>query len=374
LLPLFLLVFTFTALAHAQEKGEKEGSITVGVAVRAFVDNSRSNWQGNGPRPLATIVWYPAEAGSELKAPRIGAPELQQFFVSYPLAADAAISSQQKRYPLVVLSHGFTSSALSLNWFGYYLASHGYVVAAVDHHGDSATETGGPILQGWAHWERPRDLSVLIDKMLGDSFFGPHIDANRIVAAGHSSGGATVLDLAGPVFDPDQVKAFCNSNKVDDPNCDPPAVIRDQLAQFVQLSKTDAVLQASVKRTYLPYNDPRVKAVFAMAPAIGVGHTDASLRAIRIPVYIVAGRHDDITPLATNAGRFADLIPTATLTIMPGMVGHATFGSLCTPAGLNDTDRVKWICHDEEGVDRALVHEHVERIALSFFQSALAGK
>jgi hypothetical protein len=51
-----------------------------------------------------------------------------------------------------------------------------------------------------------------------------------------------------------------------------------------------------------------------MAPAIGVGHRDASVSAIRIPVYIVARGADDITPLATNAERFAALIPTATLT------------------------------------------------------------
>jgi predicted dienelactone hydrolase len=374
-LPLFLLGLTFTPLAHAQEKGQKQGSVTVGVALRAFVDESRSGWAGNGPRPLATIIWYPAATGSKLKAPNLGAPELQQFFVSYPLAENAAIPGQKEKYPLVVLSHGNTSSALSLNWFGYYLASHGYVVAAVNHHGNTAAEPGGPLPQGFgAQWERAKDLSALIDKMLGDPFFGPHIDADRIAAAGHSSGGATVLELAGAIFDPDRIQAFCNSNKVDDPNCDPPPMIRDQIKQFAALKETDPVVQASVKRSHFPYNDPRVKAVFAMTPAIGVGHTDASLRAIRIPVYIVAGRADNITPLATNAERFADLIPTATLTILPGMVGHATFGSLCTPAGLKATDWVNWVCHDEEGVDRALVHEQVERIALSFFQSALASK
>jgi predicted dienelactone hydrolase len=374
-LSLFLPGLSFTSLAHAQEKGRKQDSVTVGVALKAFVDESRSNWQGKGPRPLATIIWYPAATGSKLKAPQLGAPELKQFFVSYPLAENAAISGEQKKYPLVVLSHGNTSSALSLDWLGYYLASHGYVVAAVNHHGNTAAEPGGPIPQGFgAQWERAKDLSVLIDKMLGDPFFGPHIDADRIAAAGHSAGGATVLELAGAIFDPDQIQAFCNSNKVDDPNCDPPPEIQDELAKFVQLNKTDAVVQASVKRSHLPYNDPRVKAVFAMAPAIGVGHTDASLKAIGVPVYIVAGRHDNITPPATNAERFADLIPTATLTILPGMVGHATFGSLCTPAGVKSPDWGNWVCHDEEGVDRALVHEQVERIALSFFQSALAAK
>lgn len=370
--PLLLLGLVATALAHTQEQGHQESSLSVGVAARAFVDEERSNWQGTGPRPLTTIIWYPAAAGSKLKAPDFAAPLIQKYFVSYPLASDAAISAELQRYPLVVLSHGNTSLALSLDWLGYYLASHGYIAAAVNHHGNTAAEPNGPIAQGFgAEWERPRDLSVRIDKLLRDPFFGPHIDANRIGAAGHSSGGATVLESAGAIFDPNQIQAFCKTNRVADPNCDPPPMIRDQLERFAALTKTDPVVEASLKRSNLPYKDPRVKAVFAMAPAIGVGHTDASLRAIQIPVYIVAGRADDLTPLPTNAERFANLIPTATLTILPGMVGHATFGSLCTPLGLKDTG---WGCRDENGVNRALVHDEVEQLALLFFQSTLAAK
>jgi len=374
-LSFLLLGSTFISLASAQEIGRKQNDATVGVIQRAFVDEGRSNWRGTGPRPLATIIWYPAAPGAKLKAPDLGAPELQQFFVSYPLAEDAALSGKQKKYPLVVLSHGNTSSALSLDWFGYYLASHGYVVAAVNHHGNTSAEAGGPIPQGFgAQWERPKDLSVLIDRMLGDPVFGPHIDADRIVAAGHSSGGATVLELAGAIFDPDQIQAFCKNHKVDDPNCNLPPVIQTQLSQFEALKKTDAVVQASVKRSHLPYSDPRVKAVFAMAPALGVGDTDASLKSIRIPVYIVAGRADNITPPATNAERMANLISTSTLTVLPGMVGHATFGSLCTPAGVKSPDWGSWVCHDEEGVNRARVHEQTEELALPFFQSVLAAK
>ena len=375
LLSLLMLGLNFILPASAQEIGRKQNDVTVGVVQRAFVDEGRSNWQGTGPRPLATIIWYPAVPGARLKAPNFGAPELKQFFVSYPLAEDAALSGKQKKYPLVVLSHGNTSSALSLDWLGYYLASHGFVVAAVNHHGNTSAEAGGPIPQGFgAQWERARDLSVLIDRMLGDRVFGPHIDADRIVAAGHSSGGATVLELAGAVFDPDQIKTFCESHTVDDPNCNLPPVIQAQLSRFEALKKTDAVVQASVERSHLPHSDPRVKAVFAMAPALGVGDTDASLKSIRIPVYIVAGRADNVTPPATNAERIANLISTSTLTLLPGMVGHATFGSLCTPAGIKSPDWGSWVCHDEEGVNRARVHEQTEELALPFFQSVHAVK
>jgi predicted dienelactone hydrolase len=225
---------------------------------------------------------------------------------------------------------------LSLDWLGYYLATHGYIVAAVNHHGDTAAEPGGPLAQGFATpWERANDISILIDKMLADSFFGPHIDANRIGAAGHSAGGATVVELAGGIFSATQIQEWCTSYNGADPNCHLPTTIQEKIDRFVALSKTDAVVKQSVARSQLPHNDSRVKAIFAMAPAIGVGYTDASLNAIHVPVAIVAGWADDITPVVTNAERFARQIPTATLTVLPGKVGHATFGSLCTPAAIS---------------------------------------
>lgn len=371
-----LLWHSSVVMAQAGKANALNGSPIVGVMLRNFVDEGRKNWQGTGPRPLVTVVWYPVDAGAKLKAPDYGTPsEFAKYFVSYPLAEGAEISRQSRKYPLIVVSHGSTSSALSLEWFGYYLASRGYIVAAVNHHGDTPAEPGGPLPQGFGtQWERAKDLSVLIDKMLGDSFFGPHIDANRIGAAGHSAGGATVIELAGAIFYPDQIQDFCKANNDADPNCHLPPMVQQRLDKLLELEKTDPIVQDSMRRSKLPYNDPRVKAVFAMAPAIGIAHTDASLKAIGIPVGIVAGRADDITPLSTNAERFANLTTTSTLTVLPENVGHATFGSLCTPAGINGPDWVHWVCHDEAGVDRATVHQQTGELAMELFEKALAGK
>jgi predicted dienelactone hydrolase len=209
--------------------------------------------------------------------------------------------------------------------------------------------------------------------MLADPFFGPHIDANCIGTAGHSAGGATVIELAGGIFSPTQIQELCKSNNGADANCRFPPMIQAKIDKFIELSKTDPVVQDSVRRSKLPCNDLRVKAVFAMAPAIGIGHTDDSLKAIHIPVAIVAGWADDIIPLPTNAERLAKLIPTATLIVLPGKVGHATFGSSCTPAAVEGPDWLSWVCHDEEGVNRAEVHRQLERLASQFFQQALAG-
>jgi predicted dienelactone hydrolase len=372
---LFVIAFSlhiFGMIAQAAKKSAN--STTVGVVLRTFMDESRKNWRGTGSRPLATIIWYPAAAGARIKEPDYGAPpELMKYFVSYPLAEGAAISHHSPKYPLVVLSHGSGSAALELAWLGYYLASRGYIVAGVNHHGDTGAEPGGPVPQGFGTpWERAKDLSVLIDKMLGDSLFGPRIDANRIAAAGHSAGGATVIELAGGIFSPSQIHEWCKSNGGADTNCHLPPMIQKNIDTLIELAKTDPIVRDSMRRSQLPYNDPRVKAVFAMAPAIGIGHTDASLKAIHIPVGIVAGRADDITPLLTNAERFANLITTSTLTVLPGNVGHATFGSLCTPAAINGPDWVRWVCHDEAGVDRAAVHQQTAQLAAELFREAFA--
>jgi predicted dienelactone hydrolase len=51
-------------------------------------------------------------------------------------------------------------------WLGDFLAQHGYIVAAVNHHGNTAA--GDQILaQGFALvWERPEDLTAVLTKLL----------------------------------------------------------------------------------------------------------------------------------------------------------------------------------------------------------------
>jgi predicted dienelactone hydrolase len=45
-------------------------------------------------------------------------------------------------------------------------------------------------------WERAKDLSTVLDDVLADPDFGPHIDRRRIGAAGFSLGGYTVIEFA----------------------------------------------------------------------------------------------------------------------------------------------------------------------------------
>jgi len=374
---LLFIAFSYSSVVTTVAQRDKEPALaTVGMTTRAFTDGARKNWQGTGPRPLNTVIWYPAAAGSRTE-PFAATPEnarffgdsaVGKFFTEIPVAFNAPLLVSAQKHPLILLSHGSTSLGLSLMWLGHYLASHGYIVAAVNHHGNTAAEDQF-LAQGFLlPWERPEDLTATLTKLLADPIFGGQIDPNRIGAAGHSAGGATVIQIAGGTFDADALTAFCNSpQSKGDINCEPREPIRQSIARMEELKKTDPVVQESIRHKKEPHRDPRIKGVFAMAPAIGPAFTRQDLSAIHIPVQIVVGDADDITPLATNAGHYAKLIKGAKLTVLPH-VGHMTFGSECSPLGKEKLDG----CRDAPEVDRATVHRQVEQQALEFFESAWA--
>ncbi len=112
------------------------------------------------------------------------------------------------------------------------------------------------------------------------------------------------------------------------------------------------------------YRDKRVRAVFAMAPALGQAFLPDSLERIDIPVAIVAGAADAIMPVASSARSYAAHIPHAELTIFPGDVGHYVFFAVCAEAA---RAAFPGRCVDAPGVDRDAIHAETVRLAEAFF-------
>jgi len=163
----------------------EDHSHKVGRLHRAFTDIERTNWAGADHRPLATTVWYPAHVNSVESTWDAG------IFKFGHTALNAPFADESKR-PLIVMSHGTGGSSAQLSWLAEELVYAGFIVAAVNHHGNTAVED-----KSWPHGfvlpnERARDLAVLIDRLLADPRLGPHIDPTRIGAAGFSLGGYTV--------------------------------------------------------------------------------------------------------------------------------------------------------------------------------------
>ena len=178
------------------------------VGVRTFVlrDRARDN------RTLLVEVWYPAtdaHAGADLDSARQDSYEVLPGFppVTQEAARDAAPRSG--RYPLVVFSHGYGGHRRQSTFLCTHAASHGYVVAACDHTGNTVVEvtqatlaahSGGPppdIDQELCTFAgaRPADIRALIDGMLDGlaDEIGALIDPDRIGMSGHSFGGWTTL-------------------------------------------------------------------------------------------------------------------------------------------------------------------------------------
>ena len=302
----------------------------VGVTMRDFIPAETYDWRSARTHVLRTMIWYPAVAGAREEPQWVG-PPVFPFFSAGNAARDAASVAGTRR-PLIVLSHGNGDMAASLAWLGTALAARGFVVAAVDHPGNNALEDY--TLEGsslW--WLRAVDLGAVIDAMLADKTFGGVIDPARTGgAAGHSLGGYTILAIAGGITDPELLVVFCRSSAAD-ASCHPPPPASELRQKVEARQASDADFRRRYGKAGASYRDPRVRAVFAMAPGPGQAFTPQSLGKISIPVAIVAGSADEIVlRLAAAAQSLASAIPRATIELFP-RAGHFVFVGSCTMVG-----------------------------------------
>ena len=342
----------------------KERLFKVAVATCTITPPEPYNWRGAKTHQLLATVWYPADATAVEQPQFIGVPE-NPFALAGSAAPNATIAARPAKFPLIVLSHGTGASALMMAWLGTALASHGYIAVAVNHPGNNALEDY--TIQGFSYWwERPKDLSTVIDYFLAESTFGPHIDPARIGAGGFSLGGLTVIVIAGGSVEFSRYQEFCNSPRKDGMCIDPPE-FPGLLAKTTEMAKSDPEFQAGLREAARSHRDPRVRAVFAIAPALGPGFSPESLEKITVPTAIVAGLADRNVPPDTSAKFFAAKIPGAKLTLFTG-VGHYTFLATCAEAGRRTRPE---LCLDPAGVIRDDIHKQTADLAAAFFAANL---
>lgn len=252
--------------------------------VTTLHDASRSDWaDASRARPIATRIWAP-------RAPDAPAP-------------------------VILLSHGTGGAAEALDWFAEHLNLAGYLVAAVDHHGNTANDEYR--VEGFAFvWERPRDLSFLLDHLIASY----KVDGTRIGAAGFSLGGYTVAALLGARIDRAVTLAVFQGTL--------PAPEVPEFPSFIdalRASYSDEQLAAIVREGAQTFADSRIRADFVIAPAIGRMLEISSLESITAPFRVRWGGADDIAPPEDNALVYLDAIPTATGESAGPDVGHNDF-------------------------------------------------
>jgi predicted dienelactone hydrolase len=295
-------------------------------------------------RPIITEVWYPVDPESPAKS----APG---FWLRCDEARDAALSGKQKKYPLIMMSHGSGGDRYNISWLAEILAANGYIVAAMDHFGNT---WNNKIPEAYARpWERPLDVTYALDQLLNSEQFQERIDQKKIGFAGYSLGGATGMWIAGGEAAPlDNALVKANAGK--------------DVADVASLEILDKI---DFTQACGSYRDPRISAVLVMAPALGWMFAENSLKQITIPVFIIAPEKDQVVPTEKNAKVFASKITTATLKILHGEATHYVFLNRANAVGKRFLEAR--YCEDPASIDRKKLHEEVAKNSVDFFDEKL---
>jgi dienelactone hydrolase len=234
----FLALFTamLTALASADERDRPE-LYPIGHTTIVLIDTSR-NPDGSAPvttagRPLYVHLWYPTSAGSTQHIryswnnpvytqnsgggvypglPDTPALTFAGSTSAHPIAEGAPLA--KGRFPLLVATHGYeVAAAKNMPDTLEALASHGYIVASVEHTGDDddwyqtyfmenyvGLSLGpNPSIYSATILQRVKDVSFVLGSVLGGKAdrnaapFAERIDAEKVGVLGYSLGGQTSL-------------------------------------------------------------------------------------------------------------------------------------------------------------------------------------
>lgn len=291
-------------------------------------------------RTVTTDVWYPAKPTAGTAKSVYAIPGASY---TSSVAYDAPPVAPGGPFPLIVYSHGSGGQRFVSAFLTEALAARGYVVVSADHTGNTALDrfTNTTLAPADVVRIRPLDIRAEIAALVaasGDpaSPFSGAVDARRIGMVGHSAGGMGVLQTAadgvGPAA-PDGVRAVVGIG------------------------------------TYV-------------APV-----TDAQLAALALPVMLISGTLDDVTPISTETERAWRLIPGDPLVRVDLTgVGHQSYTDVChysdlvdarpsIPAALVST--IKSLTESActpEFLPIATAHKIIDRYVVGFFDRYVKGE
>ncbi|PRA31469.1 alpha/beta hydrolase family protein [Pseudomonas poae] len=327
------------------------------LATPAFADNSVIGFHNTtlpdpqNNRALQMVVWYPANTSAT--------PELiRDDAVFYGALAVPDAPPASGEHPLVVISHGNGGNWGNQLWLASALAHRGYIVAAVNHPGttskDRNPETAAQL------WQRPKDLSRVIDAVLAQPKQFGAVANGKIAAVGHSLGGWTVLEIGGARFDPDLFTRDCKAHP--------------QLSGCTAYQKVNTASTAASKaEVAADLRDKRITAVVSLDLGLSRGMTDASLAAMPVPVLVLAaGVAAPELPAELESADLARRLPKASTQYLKiNDATHFSFMAICKPTGEALIEEHSpgdgMICHDGKGArPREVIQQQVVALITDF--------
>jgi predicted dienelactone hydrolase len=273
----------------------------------------------DGPA-LDGAMWYPcSEPPAEI--------DLGEITAKFGIIARGAMNCKIRgdRLPLVVVSHGKGSDFVLHHDTAETLADAGFVVAAVNHPGDTFFDISR-ISDLSVMVERPTDIMRLVDFTFGISLAASKIDPERIGFFGFSRGGYTGLVLIGGDPDWASEKDFCP---------------QDSFHWCEQIRSMEFPTQPLA-------HDPRIKAAVIVDP-LAVFFTTNSCAAVEVPVQLWASEHGGDGVLLESVAAVERSLPAKHEYHVVPKAGHFAFLMPCPPTLARDRPEV---CTDAPGFDR----------------------
>ncbi len=262
--------------------------------------------------PLSATVWYPALNPDELEEAaryRVGL-----FTLEGRALPDAAPDAANGPYPLVIFSHGSGGMRFQSLYLTEHLASHGFVVIAADHPGNTVQDAlfGGSdaaYLNGLIQNFGTRPLDILrqityLDALPADSPLAGLMDMARIAVSGHSFGGYTALAAGGARLDTAAFRAWCAEPTLPEAPAAArlaelsPDNLRDNVCFLARSLPTIAErrgLDSLPDGLWPATTDPRIRAAVMLAPYNAPIFGPDGLAALTTPALIMVGSADSVT-------------------------------------------------------------------------------
>lgn len=282
---------------------------------------------------LTGAVWSPCAMALQ---------EVEVEGTALPAVKDCPISGD--KLPLVVISHGRGGSFIGHHDTAETLADAGFIVAAINHPGDTSTDLSrSDDLASFI--ERPTDIKRLIDYLLQASSVATKVDAQRIGFFGFSRGGYTGLVLIGA--NPDWAT----------------------VAQFCGQSPSHACEQVRHKEfTTQPLtHDARIKAA-VIADPLTIMFSRDNYAAITVPVQLWQSERGGDGVFPHNVEVAAKSLPAPHEYRSVPNSAHFAFLAPCPPAALNEKPD---LCTDASGFDRVAFHKEFDAAILAFLRQHL---
>lgn len=299
-------------------------------------------------------IWYPAKSGGN--AVTVGGNG-----VFYGTPAGRRAPHRDGAFPTIIMSHGAGGNAGQFGWIASKLAEAGFVVLLPNHPG---TTSGNASAEAAVRvWERPADLTAVLDEVVNNPADYPYVDPQRLGVLGFSAGGYTALAVSGARVDPAKLQRFCDGSDHGMSDC-------AFLVRYgIDLHQMDLSPAAKDLR------DPRITAAVVIDPGIASTLTTQSLSDIAIPVSLINLGQETVVPDGVHARKIAETIPNARYDTIPDAL-HFSFLAECKPAGASILEREGEpdpLCADAGGRERSALHAELAERIITAFRRDLVG-